>query len=236
MLRPLLLAAALLALPAHAFEWLPFSANYTADFKSAPFSGTAERSLAMRRDGDWELRFEASMLVATLTERSRFRVEPGVLLPVSYQYSRNGLGSSSSVEQDFDWNSRQILGMRKGKAYRVPLHRGLLDRSTYQLALQQDVANGKTSMTYQVLDETEVETYDFRVLGEEGVRTRAGVIRAVKVERVRDPGQSRRRTTLWFAPEWNYLLVRLHQRENDGKEYQIMLKSGEVNGEAVKGR
>jgi hypothetical protein len=30
--------------------------------------------------------------------------------------------------------------------------------------------------------------------------------------------------------------VRLHQRENDGKEYQIMLKSGEVNGEAVKGR
>jgi hypothetical protein len=91
-------------------------------------------------------------------------------------------------------------------------------------------------MTYQVLDETEVETYDFRVLGEENVRTRAGLIRALKVERVRDPGQSRRQTTLWFAPSWNYLLVRLHQRENDGKEYQIMLKSGEVNGERVKGR
>lgn len=237
MLRPLLLAAALFATPAHAFEWLPFSASYTADFKSAPFSGTAERSLALLRNGDWELRFEASMLVAQLSERSRFRVERGgALLPVSYQYSRSGLGSSSSVEQDFDWSARQILGMRKGKPYRVPLHRGLLDRSTYQLVLQQDVANGRTSMTYQVLDETEVETYDFRVIGEEGVRTRAGVVRAVKVERVRDPGQSRRQTTLWFAPEWNYLLVRLHQRENDGKEYQIMLKSGEVNGEAVRGR
>nr|WP_139182005.1 DUF3108 domain-containing protein [Pseudomonas flexibilis] len=232
----LLLFVTLLVPPAQAFELQPFSASYTADFKNAPFAGTAERSLAQLRDGSWELRFEAAMLVARLTERSRFRIEQGALVPVSYQYSRNGLGSSRTVEQDFDWSTRQILGLRKGKAYRVPLHRGLLDRSTYQLALQQDVARGKTSMTYQVLDETEVETYDFRVLGEENVRTRAGLIRALKVERVRDPGQSRRQTTLWFAPSWNYLLVRLHQRENDGKEYQIMLKSGEVNGEAVKGR
>ena len=236
MVRTLLLLAALLVPAAHAFELQPFSASYTADFKNAPFAGTAERSLAPLRNGGWELRFEAAMLVARLSERSRFRVEQGALVPVSYQYSRSGMGSSRTVEQDFDWSTRQILGMRKGKAYRVPLHRGLLDRSTYQLALQQDVARGKTSMTYQVLDETEVETYDFRVLGEENVRTRAGLIRALKVERVRDPGQSRRQTTLWFAPSWNYLLVRLHQRENDGKEYQIMLKSGEVNGERVKGR
>lgn len=236
MVRTLLLLAALLVPAAQAFELQPFSASYTADFKNAPFAGTAERSLAPLRNGGWELRFEAAMLVARLSERSRFRVEQGALVPVSYQYSRSGMGSTRKVEQDFDWSTRQILGMRKGKAYRVPLHRGLLDRSTYQLALQQDVARGKTSMTYQVLDETEVETYDFRVLGEENVRTRAGLIRALKVERVRDPGQSRRQTTLWFAPSWNYLLVRLHQRENDGKEYQIMLKSGEVNGERVKGR
>lgn len=236
MVRTLLLLATLLVLPAHAFELQPFSTSYTADFKNAPFSGTAERSLVRLRNGSWELRFEASMLVARLSERSRFGVEQGALVPTSYQYTRSGMGSTRKVEQDFDWGTRQILGLHKGKAYRVPLHRGLLDRSTYQLALQQDVARGKTSMTYQVLDETEVETYDFRVLGEENVRTRAGLVRALKVERVRDPGQSRRQTTLWFAPEWNYLLVRLHQRENDGKEYQIMLKGGEVNGEVVKGR
>lgn len=232
----ILLLLALLTPAVHAFELLPFSASYTADFQNAPFSGTAERSLTRLREGGWELRFEASMLVASFSESSRFKEEHGVPVPLSYQYSRSGMGSSRSVEQDFDWSSRQILGVRKGKPYRVPLHRGLLDRSTYQIALQQDVARGKTAMTYQVLDEAEVETYDFRVLNEENVRTRVGLVRAVKVERVRDPGQSRRRTTLWFAPEWNYLLVRLHQRENDGKEYQIMLKEGRVNGNVVKGR
>lgn len=35
---------------------------------------------------------------------------------------------------------------------------------TYQLALQRDVLAGKKSMSYQVVDGDEVDTYDFRVL------------------------------------------------------------------------
>ena len=101
--------------------------------------------------------------------------------------------------------------------------------------LQHDVAAGKQSVSYQVIDGDEIETYDFRVLGEERVRTKAGLIDAIKVERVRDPTQSSRKTVLWFAKDWNYLLVRLHQVEKDGKEYQIMLKDGQVDGRTVKG-
>jgi hypothetical protein len=91
-------------------------------------------------------------------------------------------------------------------------------------------------MSYQVVDGDEVETYDFRVLGEEVVRTKAGLIDAIKVERVRDPTQSSRKTILWFAKDWEFLLVRLHQVEKDGKEYQIMLKEGSVDGKTVEGR
>jgi hypothetical protein len=101
--------------------------------------------------------------------------------------------------------------------------------------LQEDVAAGKQSMSYQVVDGDEIEVYDFRVLGEERVRTKAGLIDAIKVERVRDPTQSSRKTVLWFAKDWDYLLVRLHQVEKDGKEYQIMLKDGTVNGRTVEG-
>ncbi|MNT99427.1 hypothetical protein D3C72_2422670 [compost metagenome] len=73
------------------------------------------------------------------------------------------------------------------------------------------------------------------MLGEERVNTKAGVVDAIKVERVRDPTQSSRKTVLWFAKDWDFLLVRLHQVEKDGKEYQIMLKEGEVAGKPVKG-
>lgn len=63
-----------------------------------------------------------------------------------------------------------------------------------------------------------------------------GTVDAIKVERVRDPTQSKRITVLWFAKDWDFLLVRLQQVESDGKEYQIILEEGRVNNKVVKGR
>jgi Protein of unknown function (DUF3108) len=236
MRRALLFALTLLSLPAFSAELEPFSASYTADWKQLPVSGSAERTLE-KVDGErWQLDFEASMLVASLTEQSTFKLDNGTLMPLSYRFDRSGLGKSKKVEQDFDWEQKQVIGSDRDNAVRLPLNRGLLDKSSYQIALQLDVANGKQSMSYQVVDGDEIETYDFRVLGEEVVRTRAGLIDAIKVERVRDPTQSSRKTVLWFAKDWGHLLVRLHQVETDGKEYQIMLKEGTVNGKPVEGR
>lgn len=235
MRRALLFVLAALSLSAQAIELKPFAASYTADWKQLPISGTAERSLK-RLDGQrWELNFEAAMLVASLTEVSTFRVEDKSFMPLTYRFNRGGLGKSKKVEQDFDWAEKQVIGNDRGESVRLPLNHGLEDKSTYQLELQFDVAAGKQSMSYQVVDGGEVETYDFRVLGPERVRTKAGLIDAIKVERVRDPTKSSRKTVLWFAKDWNYLLVRLHQVETDGKEYQIMLKDGTVDGKPVTG-
>ncbi|MDG9924974.1 MULTISPECIES: DUF3108 domain-containing protein [unclassified Pseudomonas] len=234
--RVLLMLLALLALPVQAaLELKPFSASYTADWKQVPISGTASRSLEALDNGRWELKFEASMLVASLSETSTFRMENDAFLPLTYRFDRSGLGKAKQIELDFDWTEKQVLGNDRGEPVRFPLNRGIQDKSTYQLVLQHDVAAGKQSMSYQVIDGDEVETYDFRVLGSERVRTKAGLIEAIKVERVRDPTQSSRKTVLWFAKDWNYLLVRLHQVEKDGKEYQIMLKDGQVDGRTVEG-
>ncbi|MGA4637150.1 DUF3108 domain-containing protein [Pseudomonas solani] len=235
MRRALLLLLALFTLPVTAAELKPFEASYTADWKTMPISGTAGRSLKKLDDGRWQLDFEASMLVASLTETSVFRLENNAFLPQTYRFSRSGLGKSKQIELDFDWSQKQVIGSDRGNQVRVPLNRGLVDKSTYQLVLQHDVAAGKKSMSYQVIDGDEVETYDFRVLGEEKVETKAGTVDAIKVERVRDPTQSNRKTTLWFAKDWGYLLVRLNQVEKDGKEYQIMLKDGTVDGRKVEG-
>lgn len=235
MRRALMLALALFSLPALAAEPKPFSASYTADWKQVPVSGSAERSLQKLDDGRWQLVFKASMLVAGLTEQSTFTVENDAFLPQSYKFERSGLGKSKDVEFDFDWSQKQVIGSDRGDPVRFPLNRGMQDKSTYQLALQHDVAAGEKSMSYQVVDGDEIETYDFRVLGEEVVRTAAGLIDAIKVERVRDPTQSSRKTILWFAKDWDYLLVRLQQVETDGKEYNIMLQDGTVNGKTVKG-
>jgi hypothetical protein len=117
----------------------------------------------------------------------------------------------------------------------VALQSNMLDKSTYQLALQRDVAAGKKSMSYNVVEGTDVDTYDFRVIGPEKVQTKVGSIDAIKVERVRDPTQSKRITQMWFAKDQGGILVALRQVETDGKEYNIMLQDGTVDGKAVKG-
>ena len=236
MRRALLFAFALFALPAvHAADLQPFSASYTADWKQLPMSGTAERSLEKNADGTWKLSFKASMMIASLTETSTLTLDKDTLLPQSYHFERGGLGKAKKADLDFDWTAKMVTGTDRGDAVKIPLNRGMVDKSTYQLALQHDVAAGKKTMSYQVVDDGEVDTYDFRVLGAEKVETKAGKIDAIKVERVRDPTQSKRITVMWFAKDWDYLLVRLQQVETDGKEYNIMLQDGTVDGQPVKG-
>lgn len=238
MRRAIFFILAALSLPASlmAAELQPFSASYTADWKQLPFSGTAERSLQAQGDGTWKLDFSASMLVAGLNETSWLTLHNGDVQPQKYRYARNGLGKSKKIKQDFDWIAHKITGSDRGEPINATLIQGVQDKSSYQLALQRDVAEGKTSMSYQVFDGDELDTYDFRVLGEESVETMVGTVDAIKVERVRDPTQSKRITILWFAKDWDYLLVRLQQVEKDGKEYQIILENGSVNNKTVKGR
>ncbi|TDQ36156.1 uncharacterized protein DUF3108 [Thiopseudomonas denitrificans] len=219
----------------HAQPLQPFQASYTADWKQLPFTGTAERSLRQQADGNWELTFKASMLVAGVSESSIFRLQDNQLQPLHYKYDRTGLGKPKKSRQSFDWSTLQVSGKDKDGDYQLPLHAGVLDKSSYQLALQQDVAQGADSLSYIVLDGDDLDTYDFRILGDEAIETPLGTLNTVKVERVRDPGQNKRKTTLWFARDWGYLLVQLNQVERDGKEYTIMLQDGRVNGQPVRG-
>lgn len=236
MRRALLFACALLALPlAQAADLQPFSASYTADWKQLPMSGSAERSLSKNDNGSWTLNFKASMLVASLTEESTLKLDKDTLLPQSYRFERGGLGKAKKVNLDFDWTTKMVTGTDRGDPVKVPLNTGMLDKSTYQLALQRDVAAGKKSMSYQVVEGEDTDTYDFRVIGSEKVQTKAGSVDAIKVERVRDPTQNKRITEMWFAKDWGYILVALRQVETDGKEYNIMLLDGTVDGKAVKG-
>ena len=239
MRRALLLALSLLAIPAvQAADLQPFKASYTADWKQLPMSGSAERSLVKDKEKDnvWTLNFKASMLIASLNEESTLKLEKDQPVPLSYHFERGGLGKAKKIDLNFNWKDMTVTGTDNKTPVTVKLLTGMLDKSTYQLALQRDVLAGKKSMSYQVVDGDEVDTYDFRVIGPEVVSTKAGKINAIKVERVRDPAQNKRITEMWFAKQWDGLLVALRQVEKDGKEYNIMLLDGTVDGKTVKGK
>ncbi len=228
------LGAILYASALTAAELTPFTASYAADMKKIPVNGEAIHTLTQNTDGTWNLSFTAGMFVARLSEESTLQLEADRVVPLSYKYERRGLGRSRETTQVFDWESKLVTGMYKGEIFTLPTEPGLLDKTTYQLALQQDLMDGRTEMSYRVVDGDDIDEYHFRVVGEDRVTTRAGQFAAVEVERIRD-ADSKRQTTLWFAKDWNYLLVRLSQVETDGQHYRIMLKEATVGGEPVVG-
>jgi hypothetical protein len=236
--RPLRWLAALsLSLCASALsaaQLTPFTASYAADMKKIPVNGEAIHTLTQNTDGTWNLSFTAGMFVARLSEESTLRLEEGNIVPLAYKYERRGLGRNRETTQVFDWDNKRVTGEYKGEAFTLPTEPGLLDKTTYQLALVRDLMAGLTEMSYKVVDGDEIDEYNFKVIGEGRVTTRAGQFDAVEVERVRD-ADSKRQTTLWFAKDWNYLLVRLRQVETDGQHYRIMLKEATVGGEPVIG-
>lgn len=219
---------------ASAQDLIPFTASYAADMRKVPVNGEATHTLKANDDGTWTLSFNAGLFVARLTEESVFRLQDDRLQPLNYLYERRGLGRGRTSSLTFDWNEGLVTGSHKNDRFQLPIEPGLLDKTTYQLALQRDLQAGKTNLHYRVVDGDDIEDYEFRITGEKRVTTRVGQFDAVEVERVRD-ADAKRQTTLWFAKEWDYLLVRLTQVETDGQEYQIMLKEATLDGKPVTG-
>lgn len=210
----------------------PFHAVYTAKYSG--LSVEATRTLQTLDDGTMELRFVAKSWLATIEEVSQFDWNPkGHLVPKFYLYNRSGLGRDRKAELNFDWTTNKVVNNVQNKPWTMSLPEGALDKLGYQLQLRTDMLNKKYKVSYKVADGGRLKTYDFEVQGEEILDTPLGRLKTTRVKRIRDDNE--RITILWLANDWDHLLVKIQQREEDGQHYEINLASAELNGVPVKG-
>ncbi|MCA1768321.1 MAG: DUF3108 domain-containing protein, partial [Idiomarina sp.] len=68
------------------------------------------------------------------------------------------------------------------------------------------------------------DEYRFKVLAkEQQLSLPYGEVEAIKVERIRD--NNRRQTFFWFAPELNYVMVKMQQFKEGEEQATMSLKS-----------
>ncbi len=233
--RRLLLLAALILGVQQALADLPqpFIATYQAEYSG--LNVTATRSLKAIDDHTMELRFSAKSWLASFEETSRFSwKDSGQLVPERYSYLRSGLGRDRQAELNFDWHTNTVVNNVQNKPWRMQIPDNVLDKLSYQLQLRHDLLNHKPSMNYKVADGGRLKEYEFKVLGEEVLDTRVGRLMTTKVKRVRDDNE--RITYLWLANDWDHLVVKIQQQEEDGQHYEINLAAAELNGTPVKGQ
>ncbi|MGP4844247.1 DUF3108 domain-containing protein [Marinobacter sp. 1Y8] len=212
----------------------PMTATYRASLdKGIPVKGSATRTLESKGNGQWLYRFNVDSFIADIREATYFRWENDRVAPNIYRYSLEGMMIPDRHRSiDFNHADEMVTGDYEGTevSYSVPSE--ALDPMGYQLQLRQDLKNGMTEMEYQVVSKHHLEASRFGVVGEEVLESTLGDIKTVKVEKIRAP-EKKRTTLMWFAPGWDYLLVRLVQVETDGTRYEIYLESAEINGKTV---
>lgn len=221
----------------HAWQLKPFETTYSAVISNVPFDGQATYSLT-KQGNEWIFKTLATMVIAQREENSRFILSNGHLQPSFYEFKQSGIKPKQFV-LNFDWKKMFAKGYFKDKKKDddvfFDLKYKMLDPLSTQLALQMDIADGKKQMTYKVIEDNEIDTYQFKVVGSEEIETPVGKLATVKVERVRN-ANSKRQSYIWFAKDWNYTVVKLYHLEKNGQEYVISLVHGTVNNKAITGK
>lgn len=224
-------------LVAHGHELKTYEATYKAT--AMGLSATAYRHMTFHEDNTYLLENSLTLTVlgatvGSVTESSRFRWQDGNLTPLHYQYLQTGI-SGTNEHIDFDWANGVAHSAVDEESWDLALESGFQDKLSYSTRLGQDIAaSDQQDFTYQIIDGDEVESHLYRISAQEVISTPVGDLNAVKIERIRESGSSRR-TTVWLAKDWDYLLIRLEQVSSSGRLTELNLESAQVDGATISG-
>lgn len=224
---------------------LEFDAHYTA--KAMGLSATARRSSTQTPAGTYRLQNSLQLTVMSFTvgsivETSEFSLQPEQLRAIKYEYLQTGV-SSTEESINFNWDTNVALSAVEGESFRIPLTTPVLDKLNFSVQLGEDITRLNESQNsaveehnqfrYLIVDGDSIEEHIYRIVGDESITTPVGVLSTVKLERVRE-SSSKRRTTIWLAKDWQYLLVKLEQVSSSGTLTEILLESATIDGNSIK--
>lgn len=190
-------------------------------------SGHTTQTLAQLDEG-LLLETETSALFTTLRESSRFIIDRGQIVPLEHDYRQSVFGVKREESTRFDWNDGIATWERSGREPRsAEIERGIFDRSLYQLQMRSDLRDGSELLAYWLFDRGRVKEYQFAIVDRELIETGLGDVEAIRVSRVLEAGDDEE-TSIWFAPDWDYQIVRILHVDDEGARYEMVLQSIET--------
>jgi len=210
----------------------PYTAHYKASARGLDLDIT--RKLEANEDGRFVLTSGGKILVIGFQEISMFRIESGHIRPLSYVYQNTGLVSRRE-ELHFAPDRGVIRSLYKGQWYDLPYANNTLDRMSQleqlRLALLTDPA-GARDIILRVADGKREKDSRLVLVGNETLQTPLGAVDTVHYQRLHTSAQ--RKSDFWFAPAWDYLLVRTVHVEN-GDPVEMTLSGATLGGEPIPG-
>lgn len=214
-----------------------FTAQYTVLHKSDPV-GTAVRQLTYQADGSINYHYETKVkwliFSQTRSETSILSINHNQVTPQHYTYTREGTGRDKRYEwlYNADDNTAQDLG-RKRKISPLDFSHNLQDKLSYHLQHRLNlIADAKQKeYVYSVVNTSgTVSDHVYQYDDEEELILPYGLVKTIRFKR--EVEEKERITYAWFAPELNYLLVKLYQVKAGNSQFEAQLSSLEINESA----
>ncbi|MDP2560128.1 DUF3108 domain-containing protein [Psychrobium sp. 1_MG-2023] len=152
-------------------------------------------------------------------ERSDFSIVDGIFTPKQYHFVRTGTGRDR--EESIDFLGEKIETVYKSNQKTIRPIQLTFDPLLYQLALRQDLIDGKELLSYHMVRRGKQTHYQFERVGKETVNVPYGRVEAIKIKRIRK--KSSRETFIWVAPSLNYSVVKLVQHKDGSEQAQMQL-------------
>lgn len=207
---------------------------YTAEYKTTArgFDLNVTRKLEADSNNHFILTNGGKILVVGFHEISVFRVEDEEIRSISYIYQGTGLVSRRQ-ELHFDAEPGKITSLYKDQWYDLPDNGFTLDRMNQMEQLRLELLQGPPeagNITLRIADGKRLKDSHLILIGQETQQTPLGPVATLHYERLHDNPD--RKSDIWLAPEWDYLMVKMVHIE-DGDPVEMVLTGATLDGEVV---
>ena len=212
----------------------PYTAKYQVEYKGRD-AGLADFSLSYDAAQDLYT-FQTYLKVKGLLrliapnaaiEHSVFVVRNGHIEPREFRYEDGTRKGGNNYQARFDWNTRKVV-LEGEQRVELDVAPGTLDRGSLQVALMHDMAARRTLGPYVLADEDSLKTFEYTLVGEERMQTPIGELAVLRYRQQRVGSSAT--TSLWVAPQLQYLPVRIERRRGDETDTIFTLESVEGLG------
>jgi len=236
-LAPVLLALTLLpGAPnaAQAAGLRPYQAVYESKLRG--FNVHIKRRLEIDDTGI-TVRIDARRFMYAIHERSQMSyVGESVLRSLSFMHDGKGFGNEHDKNLVFDWSNHTVRDLLAPEREPLAVADPCYDKLGYQTQIRLDLMRNPElqKVEYEVSNSIRNRVYTIVRMGAEVLETPLGKLDTIKFKRVGN--EQDRELFMWFAPAWDYLLVRMDQtKKPGGKVQQLIIKSGRIEGQPITG-
>jgi hypothetical protein len=210
-------------------RWLLLLSNLAGLAQAAPPAPRVEVAYELSRDGSVLAEVVEVLEYGggryQITETSRGRGVYAVL--GSMKRTSRGLVDASGVRPlefiderpvwpdshaKFDWQARTITRQHKGVRETLPMPADAQDQLSFMLAFSLFPPKEK-SVTYNIADGRGISSHLYSIVGEEKLKTPAGVFSTLKLVRIKE----KERIEIWLATELGYFPVRATSVSKNGR-------------------